>query len=79
MLSHAVPVFEKFMKRWEEFRSRVPWCTPYIEVGLRWAREYYDRMGHSHAYSVAMCKLAYHVYLIILMLIYIFASLGGSR
>jgi hypothetical protein len=78
MLSHAIPAFEKFMKGWEEFRGCVPWCMPYIEVGLRWAREYYDRMGHSRAYSVVMCKLAYHVDLSMLIFVYVLLCLWGA-
>ncbi|KAG1902851.1 uncharacterized protein F5891DRAFT_978325 [Suillus fuscotomentosus] len=46
VLGHTIPAFEVLWHNGSSFTA--------IYLGLCWAREYYDRMGHSCAYSVAM-------------------------
>jgi hypothetical protein len=29
---------------------------PITDVGIQWATKYYERMDHSRAYAIAMCK-----------------------
>ncbi|KAG1759799.1 hypothetical protein EV702DRAFT_1208130 [Suillus placidus] len=54
MLSHAVPTFEELADGWESIGLHAPHCKPVIDIGLTWASKYTDRMGATHAYSVAM-------------------------
>jgi len=56
VLGGAVPAFENFMMQWEALAINVPHIEPFIKVGLSWAREYYQRMGQTRAYVIAMCK-----------------------
>ncbi|KAG1782087.1 ribonuclease H-like domain-containing protein [Suillus placidus] len=54
LLSHAVPTFEELINGWESIGLHVPHCKPIIDIGLILASKYTDRMGATHAYSVAM-------------------------
>ncbi|KAG1775059.1 hypothetical protein EV702DRAFT_1236596 [Suillus placidus] len=54
LLSHAVPTFEELINGWESIGLHVPHWKPIINIGLIWASKYIDRMGATHAYSVAM-------------------------
>lgn len=56
VLSGAIPAFEMLMLQWETLATNAPQCAPYIKVGLEWAQEYYQRMGQTPAYMIAMCK-----------------------
>jgi hypothetical protein len=62
LLSGAVPAFETFMAQWEHLCDVAPRCSPYIEVGLRWARSYYTRMGKTRAYAISMRKSLFSIY-----------------
>ena len=55
-LGGAIPAFEKFMMEWEALATNVPHIVPFVSVGLGWAQEYYQQMGQTHAYVIAMCK-----------------------
>lgn len=59
-LGLAVPYFELFMTGWEELQDNEPRLRPWLDVGLRWATKYYNRMDDTIAYVVAMrtCLLA---------------------
>ncbi|KIK17361.1 hypothetical protein PISMIDRAFT_111636 [Pisolithus microcarpus 441] len=54
LLSHAVPSFETFMAQWEQLSLNEPRFAPYIEIGLHHARSYYQPMGETNAYAIAM-------------------------
>ncbi|KIM60351.1 hypothetical protein SCLCIDRAFT_52033, partial [Scleroderma citrinum Foug A] len=53
-LGGAIPAFEKFMMEWEALATNVPHIVPFVSVGLGWAREYYQWMGQTCAYVIAM-------------------------
>ena len=57
LLGSAVPTFETFVVQWDMLSELVPWCTPFIYAGLDCAKTYYERMGKTHAYIIAMRKL----------------------
>jgi hypothetical protein len=48
--------FERFLVVWEKVRDdpNHPHLRPFTEVGLDWAGKYYERMGDSKAYVIAM-------------------------
>ncbi|KIK19728.1 hypothetical protein PISMIDRAFT_85242, partial [Pisolithus microcarpus 441] len=54
LLSHAVPSFKTFMAQWEQLSLNKPCFAPYIEIGLHHARSYYQHMGETNAYAIAM-------------------------
>jgi hypothetical protein len=56
ILSRAIPDFEIFMTQWERFGSVYPVLKFWIDIGLHWAKKYYNRMNDTDAYVVAMCK-----------------------
>ncbi|KIK13434.1 hypothetical protein PISMIDRAFT_44079, partial [Pisolithus microcarpus 441] len=56
LLSRAVPLFKTFMAQWEQLSLNEPHFAPYIEIGLHHARSYYQRMGETNAYVIAMHK-----------------------
>ncbi|HEX3640560.1 MAG TPA: hypothetical protein VHV10_04665 [Ktedonobacteraceae bacterium] len=56
VLSGAIPAHELFMSRWEFIRDTVADTSDWVNVGLRWATEYYCRMDYTTSYIVSMCK-----------------------
>jgi hypothetical protein len=56
ILSGAILAFETFMTKWEKLAEEHPRLKLIIREGLEWAYKYYDRMDHTKAYIVAMCK-----------------------
>jgi hypothetical protein len=57
VLSGAIPAFESFMTMWEEgVRVTEKVTRNWVDAGLYWAREYYNRMDLMQAYIIAMCK-----------------------
>lgn len=56
VLSSAVAIFEIFMSQWEELGEEHPKLTPWIKVGLVWAKKYYNLMDDTDAYIVTMSE-----------------------
>ncbi|KIK14506.1 hypothetical protein PISMIDRAFT_84486, partial [Pisolithus microcarpus 441] len=54
MLNRAVPSFELFMTAWEKLRETNKCIAPFIDVGLKWAKQYYNRMDNTQAYIISM-------------------------
>lgn len=54
VLSGAVAIFEIFMSQWEELGKEFNRLTPWINVGLYWAKKYYKFMDETDAYIVTM-------------------------
>jgi hypothetical protein len=57
VLSGAVGIFEIFMSQWEELGKEFTKLTPWINVGLFWAKKYYNIMDETDAYIVTMSEL----------------------
>jgi len=55
-LGSAISHFEMFMTIWENAAKKFPRCQPFIDIGLEWAKRYYNRMDDTRAYVIAMCK-----------------------
>ncbi|KIK12635.1 hypothetical protein PISMIDRAFT_120519, partial [Pisolithus microcarpus 441] len=53
-LNRAVPSFELFMTAWEKLREMNKRIAPFIDVGLKWAKQYYNRMDNTQAYIISM-------------------------
>jgi hypothetical protein len=60
VLSGSMPAFEMFMTAWENLSETHPRLGPFIEIGLAWARKYYQRMDNTKAYVMAMGKFHHH-------------------
>jgi hypothetical protein len=54
VLSGAVGIFEIFMSQWEELGKEFSKLTPWINIGLYWAKKYYKFMDDTDAYIVTM-------------------------
>jgi hypothetical protein len=54
VLSSAVAIFEVFMSEWEDLGEAHGKLKPWINVGLNWAKKYYNLMDHTDAYIVTM-------------------------
>ena len=54
MLAGSMPAFEMFMTTWEMLAEKNACLKPFIEIGLSWARKYYQRMDNTKAYIIAM-------------------------
>lgn len=54
LLSGAVPAFEMFMSAWEDLARNHPRLEAWIEGGLQWAKEYYNKFDDTKAYVIAM-------------------------
>jgi hypothetical protein len=54
VLSSAVGIFEIFMSQWEALGEEYPKLTPWIKVGLLWAKKYYNLMDDIDAYIVTI-------------------------
>jgi hypothetical protein len=57
VLSSAVALFELFMSQWEELSQQHRKLTPWIKVGLDWAKKYYHLMDETNTYIVTMGEL----------------------
>ena len=57
LLGSVVPIFEMLIAQWDALIKLVPRCAPFLDAGLACARTYYDRMGNTRAYIIAMRKL----------------------
>ena len=47
-------MFEAFMTSWEALADKQERLKPFIDIGLRKAREYYGKMDHTKAYIIAL-------------------------
>ena len=56
LLGNVVPTFEMFITQWKVLDKQLPQCAPYVDTGLKCARKYYERMGKTRAYTIAMGK-----------------------
>lgn len=56
IMSGAIPAFESFMTKWEKLGKGNLSLSPMVNAGLKSAYKYYNRMDHTKAYVVAMCK-----------------------
>lgn len=56
VLSGAIRSFEMLMTQWERLRTKYPELAPWVDIGLKWAKKYYDRMDDTDAYVIAMCE-----------------------
>jgi hypothetical protein len=54
MLSGSIPAFETFMWEWEVLAEKHPHLKPWIDVGLKWAGDYYICMDCTSSYIIAM-------------------------
>ncbi|KIK26369.1 hypothetical protein PISMIDRAFT_50153, partial [Pisolithus microcarpus 441] len=55
VLSKAVPAFKTVILPWQALAKHAPHCGAIINARLDWAEQYYQRMGHTTAYCIAMC------------------------
>lgn len=55
VLSHAIASFEMLMTEWEKLGEQHSKLRPWTEVGLKWAKKYYNRMDDTKAYVITMC------------------------
>lgn len=58
-LGLSVPYFEIFMTGWEKLGESRPHLKPLLDIGLDWAKKYYNRMDDTTAYIIAMCTFIY--------------------
>ena len=56
VLSGAIPSFELLMTTWERLGEHHANLKPWTDVGLKWARKYYNHMDDTRAYIVAICE-----------------------
>jgi hypothetical protein len=56
VLSSAITIFEIFMSEWECLCKRSPILAPWINIGLEWAKKYYNIMDGTDAYIVTMSE-----------------------
>ena len=57
VLSEAILSFKIFMTRWEKLRTTYLELKPWVDIGLEWAKKYYNCMDNTDTYMVAMCEL----------------------
>ena len=56
ILGGVIPAFELSMMQWEQLDVNTCHYAPFIKLGLKWAQKYYQHMGQTHTYTIAMCK-----------------------
>ncbi len=54
ILLEAILIFEKLMNEWEKLARLHKQLTPFINIGLTWAKKYYEHMDHTQAYVIVM-------------------------
>ena len=57
VLLGAVPSFKIFMTQWEKLHTTYLELKPWVDIGLEWAKKYYNCMDNTDMYVVAMCEL----------------------
>jgi len=62
VLSSAIAIFEIFMLKWEALHKKCLRLTPWINVGLDWAKKYYKFMDDTNAYIVTMCEFFFNFF-----------------
>lgn len=67
VLSGAISSFELFMSKWEKLGENFNNLKPLTDIGLKWAKKYYNRMDDTWAYIIAMCKSFFFSYLCIFL------------
>jgi hypothetical protein len=60
-ISFALPYFEMFLTAWESLSHKHPHLKPWIDVGIEWAKTYYERMDLTRAYVVSMGKQIFYL------------------
>ena len=64
ILAGAIPAFELFMTSWKAMMDDVDLqaenIRKFIRPGLAIATKYYNRMGETDAYVIAMCEWSYY-------------------
>ena len=63
-LSGAIPAFEMFLTTWEVLAEKNAKLKTWIDIGLKWATDYYKRMDCTSAYIIAMgmCIILFYSY-----------------
>jgi hypothetical protein len=56
ILSGMIPAFEMFMSSWEQLAANHPRLSPWIDIGMAKATDYYKWMDHTSAYIMMMCE-----------------------
>jgi hypothetical protein len=56
ILSSAIPAFKMFMSSWEQLAAKHPRLSPWIDIGMAKATEYYKQMDCTSAYIMTMCE-----------------------
>jgi hypothetical protein len=54
VLSSAIAIFKIFMSEWEDLAKKFKKLVPWIKVGLRWAKKYYNLMNDTDTYIITM-------------------------
>jgi hypothetical protein len=54
VLSSAIAIFKIFMSEWEDLAKEFEKLVPWIKVGLRWAKKYYNLMDDTDTYIITM-------------------------
>ena len=57
VLLGAVPSFKIFMTQWEKLHTIYLKLKPWVNIGLEWAKKYYNCMNNTDMYVVVMCEL----------------------
>jgi hypothetical protein len=56
VLSSTVVIFKIFMSQWDELGKEFTRLTPWINVGMHWAKKYYNLMDETDVYIVTMSE-----------------------
>ena len=56
ILSSVIPAFKMFTYSWEQLAVKHPRLSPWIDIGMAKATEYYKRMDRTSAYIMTMCE-----------------------
>jgi len=75
VLSGTIPAFEMFMSMWEDLAEQHPRLSPWIDIGMDKAKEYYGWMDHTAAYIMSMCE-SVNSWIIISLTVISFESLN---
>ncbi|KAG9315120.1 hypothetical protein JVU11DRAFT_4241 [Chiua virens] len=54
LLSCAVPTFKVVIVQWEHLKISAPYYALFIDIGLVFAKGYYDHMRRTHAHAIVM-------------------------
>jgi len=55
VLGNMLLTFKMYIIAWNALKTLKPHLKPFIEEGLKWVTQYYEKVQKNDTYTIAMC------------------------